>query len=277
MNNDDTNNATPNPTPKPAPSPLGQKKVFDVVRPGKAPASATSRPVIVGHKPQVKDDQIVNDKDSNMADDNPLDDSRTLMSHKGGLKLKAPESVPTEEAEPAKPEMPAQEEQGSTAPEAMPPAPETPEAAMPPAPAEPEQPDIALSPAADTTDSENPPFPAESTKSEQSPAKETEVPEVFTMDRPAKTEQSESPADGSSPDGTDSEHAAITTEELIAATGAPTLDHAIISHHKAKVPWWEWVLIFLLIVVVGLVAFNFLLDAEVIKLNMSIPHTNLIK
>lgn len=30
-------------------------KVFDVARPGKSAASATSRPVIVGHKPQVKD------------------------------------------------------------------------------------------------------------------------------------------------------------------------------------------------------------------------------
>lgn len=32
-----------------------QKKVFDVSRPGKAVAGATSRPVIVGHKPQIKD------------------------------------------------------------------------------------------------------------------------------------------------------------------------------------------------------------------------------
>lgn len=31
------------------------RKVFDVMRPGRAPVSATSRPVIVGHKPQVKD------------------------------------------------------------------------------------------------------------------------------------------------------------------------------------------------------------------------------
>lgn len=30
-------------------------KVFDVARPGKSPATATSRPVIVGHKPQVHD------------------------------------------------------------------------------------------------------------------------------------------------------------------------------------------------------------------------------
>lgn len=35
------------------------KKVFDVRRPGKAPASPTSRPVITGHKPPVADDQFV--------------------------------------------------------------------------------------------------------------------------------------------------------------------------------------------------------------------------
>ncbi len=40
---------TPKATPKDA------AKVFDVARPGKSPASATSRPVIVGHKPQVHD------------------------------------------------------------------------------------------------------------------------------------------------------------------------------------------------------------------------------
>ena len=35
--------------------PKEPKKVFDVMRPGKTAAQATSRPVIVGHKPQVKD------------------------------------------------------------------------------------------------------------------------------------------------------------------------------------------------------------------------------
>lgn len=37
----------------------GHRKVFDVVPPGRAPASATSRPVIMGHKPPVPDDQFV--------------------------------------------------------------------------------------------------------------------------------------------------------------------------------------------------------------------------
>jgi hypothetical protein len=41
------------PQPKPA-----DPKVFDVTRPGKTPAPAASKPVIVGHKPQVQDPSV---------------------------------------------------------------------------------------------------------------------------------------------------------------------------------------------------------------------------
>lgn len=44
-------------------------KVFDVRRPGKVSVSATSRPVIVGHKPQVQDPMV-----SQSRDDHPLMD-----------------------------------------------------------------------------------------------------------------------------------------------------------------------------------------------------------
>lgn len=44
-----------------------QKKVFDVTRPGRMAASATSRPVIVGHKPQVKD-PMVSDEERKLMD-----------------------------------------------------------------------------------------------------------------------------------------------------------------------------------------------------------------
>lgn len=46
-------------------SPIKQsepKKVFDVTRPGKMAASATSRPVIVGHKPLVKDPMVAEEE-----------------------------------------------------------------------------------------------------------------------------------------------------------------------------------------------------------------------
>lgn len=34
------------------------RKIFDVARPGRSPASSTSRPLIVGHKPQVRDPAV---------------------------------------------------------------------------------------------------------------------------------------------------------------------------------------------------------------------------
>lgn len=42
-------------------------KVFDVMRPGKTTAPATSRPVIVGHKPQVKDPMMAERNDEERA------------------------------------------------------------------------------------------------------------------------------------------------------------------------------------------------------------------
>ena len=50
-----TNSASEPPKPQP-PRPRG--KVFDVMRPGKAPASPTSRPVVIGHKPQAQHAQV---------------------------------------------------------------------------------------------------------------------------------------------------------------------------------------------------------------------------
>jgi hypothetical protein len=45
-----------------------QKKVFDVSRPGRMAASATSRPVIVGHKPQVKDPMVAESEERKLMD-----------------------------------------------------------------------------------------------------------------------------------------------------------------------------------------------------------------
>ena len=60
MNNDDKEKSK-TPAKKASPAP---KKVFDVVRPGKAPAAPNSRNVIVGHKKPVKDDMFVAGKES---------------------------------------------------------------------------------------------------------------------------------------------------------------------------------------------------------------------
>lgn len=53
---------TPNNTPSrptgPLPPRTAPRKVFDVMRPGRAPAPSTSKPVIVGHKPIVRDASV---------------------------------------------------------------------------------------------------------------------------------------------------------------------------------------------------------------------------
>ncbi|HEY5667773.1 MAG TPA: hypothetical protein VIR03_01270, partial [Candidatus Saccharimonadales bacterium] len=90
MNNDDTNPQPNKPQAPPASAFGPDKKVFDVMRPGKAPASPTSRPVVIGHKPQVHDDQLVPSADTRYASNNPLDEKRDLLTHKGGVDFASP-------------------------------------------------------------------------------------------------------------------------------------------------------------------------------------------
>jgi hypothetical protein len=68
------------------------KKVFDVTRPGKTPVSPTSRPVIVGHKPQVKD-PMMSDRD----DTRPLMDSTKKVTIEPGADAATP---PTQSSSP---------------------------------------------------------------------------------------------------------------------------------------------------------------------------------
>ena len=66
------------PAPQPKPKPASTGKVFDVRRPGRAPANATSKPVIVGHKPIVKDPDVTV----------KADDSRQLMDSHQKIDIK---------------------------------------------------------------------------------------------------------------------------------------------------------------------------------------------
>src|SRR5688500_4922517 len=75
MNNEKNEKPKDN-NPKPTTFKPG-KKVFDVVRPGKSPAAPNSRSVIVGHKPQIADDQFVPSPNTRLAG-NPSE-KRPLM------------------------------------------------------------------------------------------------------------------------------------------------------------------------------------------------------
>jgi len=271
--------------------PQAPKKVFDVMRPGKAPASANSRPVIVGHKPKVKEDMFVSSGNSRVAAENPFE-KHELMSH--GQPTALSEETPVEETTDAlvPRELPSENpdalqtsqpddvgvtkeaDEVVTHQEIVFDEPE--EAPTPPAataeytpteiPSKPEAQDVAA--ASDTVE------PAEN----KDTAIESAQPEI-KEDEP-KFVPPESVQTDDKPQVISEEQGAgklLTQDDVVAATSAPSLDHAFVSHHKAHTKWWEWVLIFLLIIIVGLVALNFLLDAEVISLNVDLPHTNLLK
>jgi hypothetical protein len=230
------------------------RKVFDVMRPGKAPASPTSRPVIVGHKPQPPDDQFVPRSNTRLAGD--PSEERPLLGHK------QPDLEPNTDVVP------------DTTHESVEPAPvderpaEPTDDIKPTASAEPGLPDGSL-PAEEEMGA---PEPEQSVLPHED-AQTSETPEELPQEPGAMPQQN-------SQQTTDAETFAkpMTQDEVLAETDAPMLEHAIVSHHKKhRTRLWEWVLIFLLMVIVAVVALNFLLDAEVITTNLDIPHTDLIK
>ncbi|HEU4914270.1 MAG TPA: hypothetical protein VFT16_02580 [Candidatus Saccharimonadales bacterium] len=274
------------------------KKVFDVMRPGKALASPTSRPVITGHKPKVKDDMFVPSNGSRLAGGSPFDE-HSLMEHdsqkkfasqdvpaqKIGKQLTPAEqgSMPETGVDTAAPAI-SQETLAEESPKLPANFPEEPDEDVPSSPSEMDKPanvpaeghneDIALIP-------DEPQAPApDDTKSEQTDKNLGGIQSDFASGQPAGRQQSGRPADApSSPlpsAPADKPGGTMTHDDVIAATGAPILDHAIVSHHKVKSKWWEWLLLFLLILLVALAALNFLLDAEVITIDLDVPHTELI-
>jgi hypothetical protein len=86
-----------------------------------------------------------------------------------------------------------------------------------------------------------------------------------------------------SPHKVSAEHSTKSIEDLLAETGAPVLEpeqspSLIVSHHKQhQAKWWHPILVFVTILLLAAIAINFLLDAEVIKTSLSLPHTDLIK
>ncbi len=338
MNNEEPN--TPKPTnPKPRPvAPFAHKKVFDVVRPGKAPASPTSRPVITGHKPPVKDDQLVQKGEGAYTTNNPFD-KHGLMSHKTDLQFDtsdidepeaeqerpaekpAPTSTPAP-ADAAKPAMSDHDPEleaalaeltGKSAPTQTKsfevetpaaPAEDTPtdaqeEMSLIEDAAEPEDetptetpyetPTKETEPEQDEPETEpEPELPAPKTSdteetSDLTPDQLASLPKPKAQDRDlataAKAAQQAAEEFGEyNPNRTldVDELPQLGPDDVVAATGAPQIDHAFVVQHKTKTQWWEWLIIGAMIVILALVALNFLLDAGVIKPGVNLPHTHLI-
>jgi hypothetical protein len=72
-----------------------------------------------------------------------------------------------------------------------------------------------------------------------------------------------------------------TVDDLLADTSPPNIapepQQAVVSHHHRRGGALRAILIILLILILGAAALNFLLDAEIIKTSLDLPHTDLIR
>lgn len=299
------------------------KKVFDVTRPGKAPASPTSRPVITGHKPPVQDDQFVPgtaplrasdpSEKHDLLDAKQKKDVQPTSSVGAAVSDKPTASVAA--AEPAEPtSAPPLPQTGAKAVAAEPTptvvAP-TPEPKL--APQETQQPQIASAPELAKEASVDNRRPVAELLKEAEAAEKAEASKPVPPVVPGKVsgpwepveedspghialshtvEQEESnpsqpPAAASSAAQTSATappHSGKTIDDLLAETGAPKLEPEsspglIISHHKPhrKRHGWAIFVWFLIILLLAAIAFNILLDMEVVSLSTDIPHTDFFK
>ncbi|MET1033248.1 MAG: hypothetical protein ABWX94_02005 [Candidatus Saccharimonadales bacterium] len=292
------------------------KKVFDITRPGKSPASPNSRSVIVGHKPKVQDDQFVAEHTDKWAGDpsekRPLMDSRKKIELSPGF-----EDVDSQFADSGSGEAtkftdnerkdtvktaPLVTKNISTSKEKVAVAVDDVDSAL-----------VNLSvkdfSSDDTADSRAQSEKASDTSVESNADDEHEsVPiQVKTTidnnaeppvksnghsDNPATSElladlaieqvveakiYDESPTRNSG----DRANRATTVDDLLSETGAPELapQRAIVSTHRHRRQGQglgSAILIFFAVILIAAIAMNFLLDAEIIRTDLNLPYTDLI-
>lgn len=236
-----------NPKPTNQSAPVSSGKVFDVMRPGQAPADATSKPVIVGHKPMVDRSVSVN----GVGEPQSLLDGRQKISI-----APSPDAAKAADALAVQP------------PAAL--AGESPVTSH-----EPVQTTPVPSVGAPTveTDQANPNEPL--LEAEAPAHAETPMSGSVVGPSPAQPAQTNSAPPQAVPSP------AVTLDDLdddtVAQTAAPVLDQVVVSHHRRGGSMWAVLLIILLIIVLAAVAVDLLLDAGVIKTSLNIPHTHLLK
>jgi hypothetical protein len=278
------------------------KKVMDVTRPGKAPASPTSRPVISTSNPPVADDQFVPSAPPLRASDPSV--KHDLMDSKKRKELQpldsaaagAEETVPTLVGAPVLPDQ--QTPDVSVASD----APEVASTSIPAAAAEPVTEAAASEPKNETATA----TPAANEQPKDQPTVQGMQPDVdsaahLALEQTVEATKTDNPTSNDNlpiwehPDtseqvepssaaysGTADAKTSKSIEDLLAETGAPTLEpdqspSMIVSHHhRNHHKWWEPILIFLLIVIVAAIVVDVLLDMEIIRISISIPHTDLL-
>lgn len=287
------------------------KKVFDVMRPGKAPASPTSRPVIVGHKAEAQKTQ---------AAVSGIGEAASAATPHSKISI---QPLHSEEFSHATQVAAAASAITTTAsqPEDMP-------AGAPPlaVAVDPES-TVSKQGLAAKTDPERvapqpadtPPSSGPSLAADQPPSLPKETPEPAAPTPPAPVSQADpgvthnlthgktvlppqpseaaaapqpAPAAVPAPAASPAETIPFGPVELNPPPGKPVPDAApnnaksaappalhpqdiqdiVVSHHATSV-WWHTLLLLVLVIIFGAIALNILLDAEIINLN-GIPHTD---
>jgi hypothetical protein len=221
--------------------PGGHKKVFDVTRPGKTPAAATSRPVIVGHKKIQHDiNGISAPKEKEIVNDQNLLDAR----HK--VTVQPAGALNTKVAVTAKAPVSSQ---ASAAPVTPMPAPLS---------------EVVTSP---------PPVPAPA----HTLTREEEIIDLgelaLGIDPPPLTQEASTPT--APPSDVLLAAAARDLDKTVGDSAAPHMPQTIIvSHHHPRMEWGKFMFILLVVAVLGLAVFNFLLDLNILDENSPLPHTD---
>jgi hypothetical protein len=241
----ETPDATPAPAAPTPPRPRG--KVFDVMRPGRAPASPTSRPVVIGHKASAQAAQLKVSGIGESKNEDGMFDTHKKVEVKPVHDMAATESAPKVAV--------VQDEQ------ALDPA-----DAVVDAPAAEDAPALAEAAAAAETPASTPPSapgPATAT-----PAEADKFDEAALDPEPAAPAPSAEnrPAPAPLPE---SEH------DPVHDIAPPDLDGQVVVSHHTTEPRGTGRLIGLILLMVffALVVFNILLDAGVFDIS-GVPHTN---
>lgn len=251
--------------------PKQPKKVFDVMRPGKTAAGATSRPVIVGHKPQVKDPMM-----SDPAATEALMDGKKKVALQPVDETTTTPTVSTEQQSSQQPEVEASKPHDgpyvadeiaslatTNAVEQVPEGAETAQQLATPLDA----PEATSSAPATSQES---PKPVEEKQLEQQPSAPAdpnapgttgvvfdEVPDLETLT-------------GAKPDTSVSTEPLPTLPEDKAVVQVPKV---VVSHHNYSNGWAKFFLTFLILAVFAVVVVDILLDTGLL-VKSGLPHTN---
>lgn len=244
-------------------------KVFDVRRPGKAPAPPTSKPVIIGHKPEAQEAQAAV---SGIGEARPLMTKRKIQitPASGSDVAPASEVAPAEEVPASQSVAPEKDSQAAAGPPDLPTSDILTMKTGPKLRIEPPQaPETKTASAPTVMDVTKPtaqPSPAESTtepelKPEEQPAETSSVPE-----EPAAT-----PGQGQGAELQEEPAPEPHIEPLFNEAGVVVSTH---NHHHRHHAWHVLGLL-LLMVLLAAVGLNIALDLDLLNLE-GIPHTDFL-